>query len=398
MISEMTFPTRPDASTATDLLSSSCNDDGVYREDVPVLPYPSLASAQRAAASNVIMTPPASIRSLGSNSTIPSMNNSNTNTHPHTPASTLTSLSQTSTTIHHTSTAPLNKTTPGSTSSGGGFFATLGRKASLTSAKKPSLGLGLGGLISSPISTSSSSSSGVTSPLSSNRLLSKPSSGGNISIKSSPSKPVNVGGIQMNPSTPPSVVPGGPRAPPGSGGGGMGNRVQRSKTFMPTTSSPFGGGSGVRNGAGVHSSNAGMERRPSLWELQVGSSTGSGSGLGPGSSPNTPTTQSYVHPYTNPHAHSYGNGHGYMVSSPTDLHQQSHHHSVPHVQHGQQQHAQVYDPHSDPEFVRQVDRLADLLPHADRTILAGYLRRAGQDVLAIGQYLEDEKNGTLKAY
>ena len=49
-----------------------------------------------------------------------------------------------------------------------------------------------------------------------------------------------------------------------------------------------------------------------------------------------------------------------------------------------------------PEFDRQVDKLADLLPHADRDILAGYLRRAGQDILAIGQYLEDEKNGTLR--
>lgn len=49
----------------------------------------------------------------------------------------------------------------------------------------------------------------------------------------------------------------------------------------------------------------------------------------------------------------------------------------------------------DPDFERQVDKLADLLPQADRDILAGYLRRAGQDILAIGQYLEDEKNGTL---
>lgn len=50
----------------------------------------------------------------------------------------------------------------------------------------------------------------------------------------------------------------------------------------------------------------------------------------------------------------------------------------------------------DPEFIRQVDKLADLLPHADREVLAGYLRRSGQDILAIGQYLEDEKNGMLR--
>ena len=48
------------------------------------------------------------------------------------------------------------------------------------------------------------------------------------------------------------------------------------------------------------------------------------------------------------------------------------------------------------EFTRQVERLADLLPHADKDVLAGYLSRAGQDILAIGQYLEDEKNGTVR--
>lgn len=56
----------------------------------------------------------------------------------------------------------------------------------------------------------------------------------------------------------------------------------------------------------------------------------------------------------------------------------------------------VIDIQPDPEFVRQVDKLVELVPHADRDVLAGYLRRAGQDILAIGQYLEDEKNGTLR--
>lgn len=54
------------------------------------------------------------------------------------------------------------------------------------------------------------------------------------------------------------------------------------------------------------------------------------------------------------------------------------------------------EPSWDPEFRRQVDKLSDLMPHADRRVLAGYLRRAGQDILAIGQYLEDEKNGCLR--
>jgi len=49
-----------------------------------------------------------------------------------------------------------------------------------------------------------------------------------------------------------------------------------------------------------------------------------------------------------------------------------------------------------PDFVSQVDKLVDLLPQADREVLAGYLRRAGSDLNAIGQYLEDEKNGTVR--
>jgi hypothetical protein len=51
---------------------------------------------------------------------------------------------------------------------------------------------------------------------------------------------------------------------------------------------------------------------------------------------------------------------------------------------------------SEATFARQVDKLVDILPHVDREILAGYLRRAGQDMLAIGQYLEDEKNGAVR--
>lgn len=49
----------------------------------------------------------------------------------------------------------------------------------------------------------------------------------------------------------------------------------------------------------------------------------------------------------------------------------------------------------DAQFNLQLDKLVHLLPHADRNVLAGYLRRSGQDILAVGRYLEDEKNGTI---
>jgi hypothetical protein len=47
---------------------------------------------------------------------------------------------------------------------------------------------------------------------------------------------------------------------------------------------------------------------------------------------------------------------------------------------------------TNPDFRRQIDKLADLLPHAERGVLAGYLRRAGSDMIALGQYIEDEKS------
>ena len=50
---------------------------------------------------------------------------------------------------------------------------------------------------------------------------------------------------------------------------------------------------------------------------------------------------------------------------------------------------------SDAQFELQLDKLGDLLPQADRNVLAGYLRRSGQDILAVGKYLEDERNGTI---
>jgi len=58
----------------------------------------------------------------------------------------------------------------------------------------------------------------------------------------------------------------------------------------------------------------------------------------------------------------------------------------------------VLDIKPDPEFTEQVDKLAALVPQADRNVLAGYLRRAGSDMLAIGQYLEDERTGVVRSH
>ena len=246
VISEASFPRRPDASTATDLSQDTHSDISPTSVSL-TLPYPSLA-----------MNPPR---------TNPSRSNSSIG-----PSPSIRSLAP-STSISLKS---------------GGFFASLGRKTSLsrTRKEKPS-----GILISS-------SSGSLSSPSMSGRLLS-------ISSKHTSSQSLNSTNISKPYISSPSV-PGGPRAPP--------HRTRRSHTFTPsfpphpTVSSDIG-------------------RRPSMFDLTLDT---------------------------------------------------------------------VIDIRAEPGFDQQVDKLASLLPHANRDVLAGYLRRAGIDMLAIGQYLEDEKNGTIQ--
>lgn len=49
------------------------------------------------------------------------------------------------------------------------------------------------------------------------------------------------------------------------------------------------------------------------------------------------------------------------------------------------------------EFQKQLSHLVDLLPGADRDILSGYLERAGgQEMVAIGRYLDDQSNNVIQ--
>jgi hypothetical protein len=50
----------------------------------------------------------------------------------------------------------------------------------------------------------------------------------------------------------------------------------------------------------------------------------------------------------------------------------------------------------DEEFEEQLTRLGDLLPHVGKDLLAVYLRRAGQDVKAVGMYIADEQAGRVR--
>lgn len=240
MISDATFPIRPDASVATDLLQGAYRD--ITPPGMPPLPYPSLA-----------INPPAHNHPTRSQSSASSA----------TPTSSIRSLGPT----------PSLKS---------GFFASLGRKASISTGRKDKY-----------------------LPTISNPIPVSVGLAGRTGLKHShTSAQYN----RPNNSSNPQSVPGGPRAPP--------NRVQRSQTFMASASvmSPS-----------QRSGNEDLIRRPSLFNLAD------------------------VHP-------------------------------------------------ADTEFSEQVDKLHALLPQADRGILAGYLRHAGQDMLAIGQYLEDERMGTIQRF
>lgn len=236
MESEATFPRRADTTVATDL-SYRPTVDTSPPNGPPPLPYPSLAQPLPSPVSqssiNMSLSSASSTRFIGS---------------------------------------------PRSIKSPGGFFSSLGRKASMRTKD-----------------SSDSSSSKLQKP----------------TVKAAPPqpRPVNI------PSAP--TVPGGPRAAP--------NRVSRSQTIMLPKPPPSSASSRRSNSINQKST---MFARKSSPEATSGESVG--------------------------------------------------------------------NLKEDPEFVSQVDKLADLLPHADREVLAGYLRRAGSDLNAIGQYLEDEKNGNLR--
>lgn len=236
--SEVTFPTRPDAYTATDLSIRPIDDLASTTSPPPSLPYPSLASAPRSS-STVGFIPPSAQRYQ----------------------------------------------MPVSTSkSSGGFFSSIGRKASM---KK-----------------------GGFSPPTPTKVL----------MKRSPNVSAD-GAIQSPRQVHPPSIPGGPRAAPG--------RMHRAKTIsvtpppQPPAPKPAPDPSPARHSTQRLSSG----RRPSIFSRSTSAA------------PQPPRI---------------------------------------------------------PDFEQQVNKLQDLLPHADRNILAGYLQRTGQDILAIGQYIEDEKNGTLR--
>ena len=262
--SGVTFPTRPDAYTATDL-STKANDLPIRVEDLvtkaPVLPYPSLAPMTRSSTQTSTFTsPPSSMRSLP----IP---------------------------------LPLS-----ATRSAGGFFSSIGRKASVKKDKAPH----------SPGRTFSK------------KTLTPP--------QQTP--------IKLPSNSTPHII-GGPRAIPGRSHSIMGQPVARPEESQKQADlkrrSTVGG------------------KRPSLFP--------------------PPSNKSVASPQK---THSYN---GHYSSMPPPSHKQS---RIP---------GKIVLP--DAQFNVQLDKLVHLLPHADRNVLAGYLRRAGQDILAVGRYLEDEKNGSI---
>ncbi|TDL29455.1 hypothetical protein BD410DRAFT_892746 [Rickenella mellea] len=244
--SEATFPRRPDAYVATDLAWRPSEDESAPNAPPPSLPYPALAQGG-------VRVPPA--RTFGVLS--PRLS---TRTAPST---------------------PINK-------SSGGFFASIGRKASIKREKT---------ILNTP----------PTAKLLRSRSPPPPT----------PPRPVNITTIP--------TIPGGPRAPP--------SRPQRPQSIAGpssrTTHSSFVTKDMIsmpRLQDDLSPTRASVNRRPSLFA-------------------------------------------GTQQAVPEE---------------------------AIPNFEQQVSKLAALIPHADKAVLARYLSRAGQDYLAIGQYLEDERNGTIR--
>ena len=262
--SGLTFPMRPDAYSATDL-STKANDLPVRVEDLvtkaPSLPYPSLAPMTRSATQNsALMSPPSTMRSLP----IP---------------------------------LPLS-----ASKSAGGFFSSLGRKASVKKDKAP------------------------------------PSPGKTLSKKTL--TPPQQKPIQLPPTSTPHII-GGPRAIPG-----------RSRSIMAQPAA-----------------------RPEETKK-----------------PADPKRRSTVS--GKPHSHRPSPSNKSMPPPPNTRSRDTHHISMPPPSRKQGQ-IPGQPVLTDAQFNLQLEKLVHLLPHANRNVLAGYLRRSGQDILAVGRYLEDEKNGVI---
>ena len=287
LASDMTFPRRSDAYTATDL--STRPTDTLPSSPPSILPYPSLAQVQLqrapARSSTLILSPTKTLQ------------------------------------------IPL----PGTKGSGTGFFASLGRKTSIRKEK--------GSLLSGPQSP--------TKVLSKHRPQ---------AIATSLSQPTPA---RPTPQLAPPSIPGGPRAAPGY--------IKRAKTYSV--------GPGVLSVSPTPSPPRVTPSPPQKAATQQPAPTSNNSNGNNGSK-----RQSIVMARRPSMFGRSRQGHASVTLANTN-----HVHSA---------HAGMT--HADPNFERQVSKLADLLPHADRAVLAGYLRRAGEDILAIGQYLEDEKNGTLR--
>lgn len=293
----MTFPKRVDAYIATDLLPQKGSEEELPRGPPSALPYPTLPPApmQHSTSASSILHQPSSSRQLG----LGGVRNL--------PASLALNRSGSG------ANGSAGPSTSGTSSGGGGFFSSIGRKTSIKKER--------------PVVTGTS----FSQP---NKLLSRrqqtaqqPPAPRPIQISASPS------------------LPGGPRAPPGRA-----PPAQRSQSVIAPKSSasaltiglPSGGMTGGFSGAETDTE-PGKKRRLSIKR--------------------SPSVQPPPIPARNttlpPSSFALGGGLENIDAKLT--------------------------------------KLADLLPNADRGILEGYLRRAGgSEMLAIGRYLDDEKNGVLR--
>ncbi|KAG8852381.1 hypothetical protein FRB96_008727 [Tulasnella sp. 330] len=340
--SEMTFPKRPDAYVATDLRSrAGAGESPPGKGPPPNIPYPGLVVAQQQQQQQQQQTAGLGIKT--SNSVRGA----------------------------GTSTGPMSPTRSGSLTSpikSGGFFATIGRKASMRSKNKPALeDLSKKG-ISSGMGMMTSRPSQVNMPSSQPKMVtSKPSLIGGPrpprpaavgSPRGAPSDSIASGQVALTSGSTESVVVierrsidsrnGAERSPGGT---------------SVATSSAWSGDAPRTSMSATAESGYSTQVERDRYDTDVGMESDVG---------HLPSFASYQNHNTNS---------AQKLISKSSLSYRT-----------------LTSPNlsTAAAFNANLDKVQDVLPHVDKDILALYLKRAnGDDIRAIGAYLDDERKGIV---
>lgn len=326
--SEVTFAVRPDAYTATDLSSRKIGGSPP-RGPPSNIPYPGLAHG-------IGVRPSETVRSFGTQLNAGPMGPPGMPTH----SNSMRSL----------------KNSPSPKVPGTGFFASIGRKASMRKAERPTLA-----------QLAPNANGNYSGP--------KPGGIGLSNLTSRPSQ-VSLGGSPVvarsqttNLVHSPTVI-GGPRPPPG--------KPARANSLSTTLGRKSGGGDGQDMLGSPLTESTISEADDSLTVTDEQSSFDHDTEAGTTAADMMSLHSAPTHSTSSPRSMV-----GANLLARTSLSYR-----------GVSPRSGSVDPVT--LFNNSLDKLADVLPHVERRTLALYLRRAdGEDIRAIGAYLEDERKGSV---